>query len=73
MFFTGRTACRAVDSSNRIYRRFYSSLSHLLVILLILPFFTTYLDDNVNIDLTGQVTLLFQHIETELLGSANLT
>ncbi|MCI5131745.1 MAG: hypothetical protein D3904_09515 [Candidatus Electrothrix sp. EH2] len=42
MFFTGRTACRAVDSSNRIYRRFYSSLSHLLVILLILSFFTTY-------------------------------
>jgi hypothetical protein len=42
MFFTGRTACRAVDSSNRIDRRFYSSLSHLLVVLLVLTFFTTY-------------------------------
>ncbi|CAK8712584.1 hypothetical protein GMJAKD_01845 [Candidatus Electrothrix aarhusensis] len=73
MFFMGRTACRAVDSSNRIDRRFYSSLSHLLVVLLILSFFTTYSSNNVNIDLTGQVTLLFQHIEAELFGFANLT
>ena len=65
MFSTGRTAYRAVDSSNRIDRRFYSSLSHLLVVLLILSFFTTYSNNNVNIDLTGQVTLLFQHIETD--------